>query len=629
MVSNKSLDLYKQIIAALLSDVQTLHSNVFTPRALRLTTQKVASRISREGLSFLTKTLPRLGKVFDKALLGEVPLDSTGWDTLSVPSGSKLPKFLGELFQCIFSHDGMVLPTPCETCIKHIRFLLYAFYKLELPYAPEDEANVVSQFVKTEVDIAPYNNTFNRIADCIDSNVSFPWGVNPIEAANIIRKARIRLARVFSGFDPLDIRPRHGPGSVSTGERLWGKYSFRRINPRINQTYPFDAYFKASLGHVCDSYKDDQSLSEVETSARVILVPKDSRGPRLISCEPLEFQWIQQGLGDAIVRRVETHPLTRFNVHFTDQKPNQIGALYGSRNGRYATLDLKEASDRITVGLVRLLFPEPLLSALLNSRSQSTTLPDGQVLHLDKFAPMGSALCFPILALSIWAILSAAEPDADARKSILVYGDDVIVKTERSAHAMKWLESFGLKVNRDKSCTTGFFRESCGTDAYKGTVVTPVRFRTVWAYRPSPNVYSSYLAYANSYYIHHFFKTYDLLVKEILSVYGEVPEDDGFNTYPSLIEVPESNQPKRTRVNYKLQKLERLVWDLEVKPVQKTIDGWSMLLRYFAEVDHTPFVKRDVSTRRCSVGVLEETREPFSVRLYTRRSTGFLVKRWR
>lgn len=628
MVNNKSLDLYKQVIATLLSDVQTSHSNVFTPRALRLTQKKVLTRITREGLSFLTKTLPRLGKAFDKALLGKVPLDSTGWALCAHP-GSKLPKFLGELFQCIFSHDGWVLPTPCVTCIKHVRQVLYLFYKLKLPNLPDDEAAVLSLFERTEQDISSYNDTFTRIAEGIDSNRSYYNEINPIEARSVIRKARILLARVFSGFDPTDILPRHGPGVVSTKERLWDKYRFRRINPRINQTYPFDAYFCASPGHVCDSFKTYQDLEEVESNAKVILVPKDSRGPRLISCEPLEFQWIQQGLGSAIVRRVESHFLTKWNVHFTDQQPNQFGALLGSSTGRYSTLDLKEASDRVTIGLVRLLFPEPLLGALLNSRSQATTLPDGRVLKLNKFAPMGSALCFPILALTVWAILSAAERDADARKSILVYGDDVIVKTESSANAIKWLEAFGLLVNRDKSCTSGFFRESCGVDAYKGINVTPVRIRTTWASHPSPEIYTSYIAYANSFYRLGHYKTYDLFVEYLTKIYREIPEDDGIITAPSLIVTPDKNKPKRTRINVSLQKRETLVWDVTTPPLKRETDGWLMLLRFFSEAGRTSTHEEAFHTSRRSVQDLAVMREPFSVRLYTRRNTSILVKRWR
>jgi hypothetical protein len=628
MVNNKSLDPYKQIIAALLSDVQTLHRSVFTPRSLRLTTQKVMRRIDREGLSFLTKTLPRLGKAFDKALLGEVTFDSTGWALCATP-GSKLPKFLGELFELIFSHDAMVLQTPCVFSIKHIRQILFVYYKLELPNLPEDEAKVISLFEKTEADLVSYNDTFNNIVDNISCGGSISLQVQPVEARVIIYKARARLKKLFAGFNPLDIRPRHGPGSVSSRERLWEKYRFKRINPRINRTYPFDAYFCASYGHICDSYKNFEFLEEADLPAKVILVPKDSRGPRLISCEPLEFQWIQQGLGSAIVRRVESHPLTRYNIHFTDQCPNQCGALLGSSHGRYATLDLKEASDRVTIGLVRLLFPEPLLGALLDSRSQSTTLPCGKVLKLNKFAPMGSALCFPILALTIWAILTACEDDAEARKSILVYGDDVVVETAKAAHATKWLEAFGLLVNRDKSCSSGFFRESCGVDAYRGINVTPVRIRTTWASRPSPDVYTSYIAYANSLYKQSFFETYDKIVAMLLHTYGEIPEDDGYITCPSLIEVPELNQPKRRRVNTRLQKRELLCWDVAVRPLSKEIDGWLMLLRFFSEADHTPFLKKGLSTSRRSVSVLAEMPIPFSVRSYTRRNTSLLVKRWR
>jgi len=79
MVDNKSLDVPIRIIAALLCDIRTSHGEVFGPRSLRLTTQKVVNRCKREGIGFLTKTLPRLGKAFDKALLGEASLDLPRW----------------------------------------------------------------------------------------------------------------------------------------------------------------------------------------------------------------------------------------------------------------------------------------------------------------------------------------------------------------------------------------------------------------------------------------------------------------------------------------------------------------------------------------------------------------------
>ena len=75
MEVNKSLD-EVSIITAVLSDVQTQHNSVLTLRAIRLTTQKVIKRTTNEGLGFLTKTLPRLGKSLDKALANHEPLDA-------------------------------------------------------------------------------------------------------------------------------------------------------------------------------------------------------------------------------------------------------------------------------------------------------------------------------------------------------------------------------------------------------------------------------------------------------------------------------------------------------------------------------------------------------------------------
>lgn len=630
MDSTKSLD-ELELIATLLSDVQSLHSEVYTPRALKLDQRKLRSRFAREGISLIVKTLPRLDKSFVKALSGEVSFDSTGW---CKPSGSKLPKFLGGLFGRIFSLDGWVLPTPCVECIKHIRQVLTLLYKYELPYEQDQEQEVIDQFVKTENELLDLSQRLSFIASAAESErplsrQSFDW----YGKSDVIRRARTRLARLFANFDWRDITPSHGPGAVSTRERYQDKWTWSNVSPRLAQTYPLDAYFYTSLGHVCDDYQSIAALKMEESSARVILVPKDSRGPRLISCEPLDFQWIQQGLSRAIVKLVESHPLTRWNINFTNQQPNQFGSLLGSLTGKYATLDLKEASDRISVGLVHLLFPDPIKEVLMNCRSLSTELPSGEIINLTKYAPMGSALCFPVLALSVWAILSAGALDADTRESVLVYGDDVIVPTAYAENAIELLECFGLKVNRDKSCIKGFFRESCGVDAYKGVNVTPVRFRTVWSSSRCPHVYSSWIAYANSMYERRYFATYWYIVNRLIAIYGDIPERGSVQTDLSLYEVPESSRPKVRRTNKSLQKLEFRVWDIKAITFTREIDGWKMLLRFFTEGQRPP--SREGESRRPQMqpqtSVLEGLgiTQPFSVRAYTKRKQAKLVKRWR
>lgn len=648
MVLEKSLDDSIKIIAALLHDVCKTHGAVFNSSALRNTLRKVNRRVEKEGIGFLTKTLPRLGKAFDKALTGH-PLDAVSLGFRALPD-SKLPRFLGELFKMVLAPDGTVLPTPCAKSVSEIRQILYFLNKYELPYSEELELQVISQFEKTDRDLLAVserlldesgyweeldNYTTNSVEHRAFSSALFEhyYFRNEADRYSVVRRARILLERLFARFDPMDIFPRHGPGAVATKQKLWEKYLWKNVSAKITSVYPLDAYFYASLGHVCDRLQSFQAVGEADLPARVILVPKDSRGPRLISCEPVDYQWIQQGLGRAIVRHVEHVGLTKFNVFFTNQQPNQFGALLGSELGKYATLDLKEASDRVSVGLVHLLFPQALSKCLMACRSSSTVLPDGKEITLSKFAPMGSCLCFPIMALSIWAILTAAAPDADTRAGILVYGDDVIVPTAYATDAITQLESFGLLVNRDKSCTGGLFRESCGTDAFQGVNVTPVRLRTVWETSRSPESYCSWIAYANSFYDRKYFSTYDLIVGWLHSVYGEVPADDMFQTKtrldkpcPCLREVPDAMRPKRKRTNKGLQKTQWNVWTLKTPAVTKVIDGWSMLLRWFTEkaspnYDDAAEATWDDNPFELSV--------PRSVSEYTRRRTGMLVRRWR
>lgn len=593
MGPNKSLDFPLQVITALLSDVQTLHSDVFTPKALKLTVLKVSSRCRQEGVSFLTKTLPRLGKALDRALAEQEPLNCAELGVETQP-GSRLPKLFGELFSLVLDHSGVVLPDADVKSVASLRQLLYCFYKYELPYDTKTEQGVIEAFKTAEDDIESVSDNFEACLKVVhdDNDWRGYMALKPEWLSPIIRRARRLLHCLFASFDRRDIFPRHGPGAVADKLKPWDKYVFGSIPERLTNEFPLDEYFVSGLNMLVDSFSWFQEIDVTEPFARVCLVPKDSRGPRVISCEPAALQWIQQGLRDAIYRLVESHPLTCEEVRFTDQAPNQYGALLGSRTGKYATLDLKEASDRVTWSLVRLLFPGQVLPALEASRSLGTILPSGQKMFLRKFAPMGSALCFPIMALTIWALLKAGLKECDATDEfwqqcpnplVYVYGDDVIVETAQAAHAIEILEAVGLRINRDKSCTRGFFRESCGVDAYRGHRVTPVRIKTVWSSSRCPNILVSYIDYARSMWERGYKACYKLIVDRLLSVYGNIPDEGCGVSAPSLPLVPEVRHLPRRRWSYRYQRYEYLCWDVEASPVKRQIDGWRMVLRYFAE----------------------------------------------
>jgi hypothetical protein len=653
MVSNKSLDDIKIIIAAMLRDANASHGVVFNTRALRLTTQKVISRLGYEGVGFLTKTLPRLGKCFDQALSGACRF-TCNLVGCKPYKDTELPKLFGEFYVTIFAKDGNLLQDPDAKSVRILRELFLAFSKYKLPYEAEQEREVLQAFKDAEVDLKNLQPFFKSIEESCDptnpnntrqryhgQRIDFfrdAEGVlfRPIE--DVVRNARKVLQRLFLSFDARDIYPRHGPGAVATKQRNSAKFRWLNVSKRITDLYPFDEYFCSSLGHVCDVYRDFNRVGSKDLSARVILVPKDSRGPRLISAEPVDFQWIQQGLSKAIVHHVESHTLTKGYVNFTDQNVNRNKALEGSITLDNVTLDLKEASDRVSHDLVRLLFPDTVFPYLDACRSLATELPTGEVLSLQKFAPMGSALCFPILALTIWALLHGAAPNADIRKSIYVYGDDVIVPKAYASCAMATLELFGLKINRNKSCCSGLFRESCGMDAFKGIDVTPVRFRTVWDKSPRPDAYTSYISYANAFYDRGWIHTYREICSRLYAVYGPVPgEDISHKRYPSLRYSTSTERDFKTRWNSNLQRKEFKVYDVHSPShLESNVCGWQKLLRFFSE---SASPRTDTPSREGNIlypkggthgnAILDFSRAALSVSLYTDRRASVLVRRWR
>lgn len=624
------MKLENNLIASMLRDAYKAHESVLNTASATESIRIARSHLRDDGISFLTERLPHLGKCLDKALTYRHKL-TTDIHGFAPMSGSELPAFAGELFRLVFELDGTLRPDSDAQCVATLRQLLFAFYKYELPFKKYQKEQVLAKFERTELELSTWSPIIQEIGDKATSYALAGFRAPcPDPRVRSVLSARKFLWELFRGFDPKDIIPRHGPGAVATKQRLWGKYYWSNVSSVITDYYPFDEYFMCSPGHVCDRWQSFGSVKSNHLPAKVILVPKDSRGPRLISCEPVDIQWIQQGLAKAIVERVESHPLTRWNVRFTDQSPNRVAALYGSSNGRYATLDLNEASDRVSLDLVRLLFPGDLLSALEACRSTATVLPCGRELTMRKFAPMGSACCFPILALTVFSLLRAAIPDAYSRERIYVYGDDVIVPTAQAASAIEQLESFGLKVNLDKSCTSGLFRESCGMDAFKGVAVTPVRFRTVWSSSRSPDVYTSWIVYANSFYDKRWFCTYEQIVSALISVYSEIPDDSLQLAAPSLRDTPDGAMPSRRRFNRSIQKIEWKVYDVQPKVIKHTMDGWSMLLRFFTEASRAgqfPF-NADL-TKRLPLSDPIKDEVAFSVSSYTPRDMSKLVSRWR
>jgi len=204
------------------------------------------------------------------------------------------------------------------------------------------------------------------------------------------------------------------------------------------------------------------------------------------------MQYAQQGVLREILDSLESSNTLGRMLGFADQTPNQRMAREGSLSGSLATLDLSEASDRVSKQRVSDLlvnFPE-LHGRVMSCRSFRAAVLD-EVIHLNKFASMGSALCFPVEAMVFLTCvfhgieqnlnrhLTSTDVERLSRK-VRIYGDDIIVPVEHVHTVISSLELFGAKVNERKSFWNGKFRESCGKEYYDGHDVSIVRARQVF-----------------------------------------------------------------------------------------------------------------------------------------------------
>jgi hypothetical protein len=197
----------------------------------------------------------------------------------------------------------------------------------------------------------------------------------------------------------------------------------------------------------------------VQTSgSRLIAVPKDSTKMRTIAPEPVSKGMWQLAVNDRLKGYLEAHHSTSGHINFTHQNTNQQLALDHSAprsvairkpRMRLASIDLSDASDRISWDLVKKVFPKKIVMLLSAVRSQYMWIPrsagvkrpqrdygiteyragatavfetihncvdarklavarkmtnvrgngNGRWIRLEKHASMGSGACFPVLAV--------------------------------------------------------------------------------------------------------------------------------------------------------------------------------------------------------------------------------------
>lgn len=443
--------------------------------------QKTAeARSNCEGLSFYTITLPAYCKEFERALeVGSV-------DPASFQSFRKrgsLPLFLGGFLDLIFDREtGSLLNEPSVDAIYAVRQITLLFSKILLPTTERRDRKAIDGYIECEQSLEKIEESWSY-SDLRD-----------FHRASILLFAD-PLSIVDKKVHDLDLLPKHGPGQ--TADRLLGNQKFGQTEwtERLESVFPAGEFLLTNWGtHHQDVYRRIKWLEPgQERPVKVTLVPKTMKTPRIIAMEPTCMQYAQQAVAMPLVEALEENNHSSIFVGFTDQTPNQRLARHGSRFGKLATLDLSEASDRVSNRLVKIMLSNHrhLADAVEASRSSRADVPFGRgIITLKKFASMGSALTFPIEAMVFASIalvgISRALNEPLSKELIekldghvRVYGDDIIVPEDCATSVIDTLESFGMKVNVNKSFWKGKFRESCGKEYYAGYDVSVVKVRRV------------------------------------------------------------------------------------------------------------------------------------------------------
>jgi hypothetical protein len=424
------------------------------------------------------------------------------------------------IYNEVFPHNGGS-PSDFSYYVDAVRQICLTLNKIKMDCTPKRVQSALENFVEIE-------NSFSTFI------------ISEEERAKFLAVSSVLWDNLCTDFQCTDCTPTHGPGT--TAESITGnqKFIWRRWHDRLEPYFPL-----IDNGYPLGTPVDSEELKMVtivseadEDPVRVITVPKTLKTPRIIAIEPVCMQYVQQGIRSWLYTKIESYWLSAGHVNFRDQSINQKLAMRASRTGRFATIDLSDASDRVPRDLALAMFRanQDLFDSIEACRSANALLPNGQLVGpLRKFASMGSALCFPIEAMYFYTIcvvalldhlgLSYTQRNAyRVTRSVYVYGDDIVVPSAYAGIVLDYLQKYNCKVNLNKTFVTGKFRESCGVEAFAGIDVTPVYVRC-----PPPegkhqaSSIISWIATANLFYKKGMWRTTQFMRNKCERLVGSLP----------------------------------------------------------------------------------------------------------
>lgn len=308
---------------------------------------------------------------------------------------------------------------------------------------------------------------------------------------SILCSASLEIHRVLG---PLEMEEwfslcAHGP-NASYRVRKDSAYADNKA-VALDGTLPAIQLFKQYLGWNTNlaAYLEpkllDNSLSfELVAGNRLSFVPKKWNSLRTMSVEPTLNQFLQQGLGGVITRRLKS--FLGIDLSNQDCVHKDLVKVITKHDLPIATIDWSQASDRIWLGLCQRLLPSDWFAAICDTRSPIAEynykeLVNGKLvdrmesLELTMAGTMGNGFCFPLQTLLFTCVLRALARECGLPQFVTVFGDDCICDSSLKDEIVWFATEIGWLMNESKSFFSGPFRESCGCDAFAGRNCRPFR----------------------------------------------------------------------------------------------------------------------------------------------------------
>lgn len=433
----------------------------------------ILKRLNSEGHKFLTISLPKFAKHVLLSLERGFFRDEKDDILCNFSKKGPLTRFLWDELTEIFDHkskNGVLVADPSAIALCQVRQVCEYFYKLALPYTSETVEKAIDSFVKNEGELEDFAKQ---------------GGFNTRFVSQMRKDFFTQYD--FSGHSIDEVFQKDLP-RVTSGTYVGAEPDFFLVKETVRFRSTLPTSSKPHMG----AYRIPRSLfygrrvefiSEPPFS-ELLLVQKDSRGPRTICREHPHRVRTQMAFFSYMTRNLNRASAGAIN--FLNQDTNRRIAETSSIDAKFATLDLKDASDMVSFELVKKLFWDSpwMRYFFVHHRANQVVMPHQSGRRaLYKLAGMGSGLTFPTMALIISLAICRSVVNRFGlsydfvRRNVFIYGDDICLPTEWVPFAIEALEVVKLKVNKSKSYYRGSFRESCGGDYFRGNDVGPVRIK--------------------------------------------------------------------------------------------------------------------------------------------------------